>query len=328
MLGSSEFNHGKKSEYHPTAIFRNLGMNVMCIGQAANQSLSHAITLGSVSNQLEQKKVVLILSPSWFSKNGLTGSNLSARFSESQYEAFLKNDNISEETKKAVSERVIKLLSVSPSIQEQTKLITKMYLTKDATLEEKIKYATNKWINEEKENINIGLLWKYSGGKNFSTYVKPKAGTAPDWDALAEKADSWLDTNMTNQFYIKDNLYNREIVPVLQERKDDDKTRSYYPSPEYDDLRLFLDVCKQENLEVMLVMLPVNGWWYDYTGFSEENRQTFVTNVQAIADEYGAKTCNFFDESYTPGFLEDIVHPAGKGWTRINEAVYKFYTEN
>ena len=36
MMGSSEFHHGNKTPYHPTNIFRDLNMNVMCIGAAQN----------------------------------------------------------------------------------------------------------------------------------------------------------------------------------------------------------------------------------------------------------------------------------------------------
>ena len=32
MLGSSEFQHGEKTPYHPTAIFRQAKLDVMCIG--------------------------------------------------------------------------------------------------------------------------------------------------------------------------------------------------------------------------------------------------------------------------------------------------------
>ena len=111
-------------------------------------------------------------------------------------------------------------------------------------------------------------------------------------------------------------------------RKDADLNRTYGDSPEYGDLRLFLDVCREQNMEVMLIMLPVNGWWYDYTGFPKENRQAFQTEVEKVAQEYGVKTCNFFDQCYAPGFLEDVVHPAGKGWVRINEEAYKFFKQD
>lgn len=328
MMGSSEFNHGKKTKYHPTAIFRSLGMNVMCIGAAQNQSLSHAITLGAIAPELKNKKAILILSPSWFGKEGVKPSGFAARFSQSEYEEFLKNEDISKETKEVVAKRVNELLEVSPKAQSDAQIIDRMFLTRDANFKDKICFGVNRWLNDEKENINVGLLWKATGEKNHKEYQVSPRGEEPDWDALAEEADSEMEGKMNNDFYMKDSLYKSKIKPVLSERKDADTNRTYADSPEYDDLRLFLDVAKQEGIEVMLVMLPVNGWYYDYTGFPRENRETFVAGVEKVAEEYGVKTCNFFDQCYTPGFLEDVVHPAGKGWVRINEEAYKFFTES
>ncbi len=328
MMGSSEFNYGKKTPYHPTAVFRSLGMNVMCIGAAQNQSLSHAITLGAVAPELKNKKVVLILSPSWFSKSGVKQSGFAARFSASEYEAFLKNDNISEETKETVATRVTELLEISPKAQTNAQTIRAMLTTGDASFKNKVYFAFDKWFTNEKENINVGLLWKATGEKNYAEYKTLAKGEEPDWDALAKQADAELKGKMNNDFHMKDSMYKKKVAPVLSERKNSDLKRTYGDSPEYDDLRIFLDVCKQENIEVLLVMLPVNGWYYDYTGFPRENRETFVTEVNKVAEEYGVETKNFFGECYTPGFLTDIVHPAGKGWVRINEAAYRFFNED
>ena len=77
----------------------------------------------------------------------------------------------------------------------------------------------------------------------------------------------------------------------------------------------------------MLILLPVNGWYYDYTEFPKEQREILVTELEKISEEYDVKFKSFFDECYTPGFLEDVVHPAGKGWVRINETAYRFYKE-
>ncbi len=93
---------------------------------------------------------------------------------------------------------------------------------------------------------------------------------------------------------------------------------------EYGDLRLFLDVCREQNMEVMLIMLPVNGWWYDYTGFPKEKQASLSNRGGKVAQEYGVKT-QFLRPVLHRRFLEDVVHPAGKGWVRINEEAYKFF---
>lgn len=327
MMGSSEFQYGNKTPYHPTNIFRKLGMNVMCIGAAQNQSLSHAVTLGAVAPKLENKKVVLILSPTWFSKTGAESSGFSARFSESMYEQMLANDELSQETRNAIADRVDQMLQISPDTQASARTARSMIAGGRVSLKDRIAYRVEKWINTEKEDINVGLLWKASGGKNYHEYTPAKAGEEPDWDKLAKEADESMAGKVNNQFHMLDKLYKSKIKPEMKNRKNADVNRTFADSPEYDDLRLFLDVCKEEGIEAMLVLLPINGWWYDYTGFPKDQRETVVQGVEKVASEYGAKVCSFFDECYTPGFLEDNVHPAGKGWVRINEEAYKFYKE-
>lgn len=327
MMGSSEFQHGTKTPYHPTRIFRDLGMNVMCIGAAQNQCLSHAVTLGAIAPELKTKKVVLIISPTWFSRDGAAGSGFAARFSESQYEAMINNEELSETTRNAIADRVDELLEISPKTREDTRVARKIAAGEQTTLKERLSYNLDKWVTREKENINVGLMWKAAGGKNNIEYVPAAEGEEPDWDALAKKADESIEGKMNNQFHMVDSMYKSKIKPELKERKGADRNRTFGESPEYGDLKLFLDVCKEESLDVMLILLPVNGWYYDYTEFPKEQREILVTELEKISEEYDVKFKSFFDECYTPGFLEDVVHPAGKGWVRINETAYRFYKE-
>lgn len=328
MLGSSEFHHGNNTPYHPTKVFRSLNMNVMCIGAAQNQSLSHAIIMGAVAPELKTKKAILMLSPSWFSKKGAEGSGFSARFSQSMYEAMLENDKLSDETKDAIRERTETLLKVSPTMLKQAQTGATIIDGGHVSFKEKVDYKVGQWINEEKENISVGSMWKVTREKNLPEYKAGKEVAPPDWDAFEAEADASLKGKMNNDFNMVDKLFNKKVKPTMKDRKNADVNRTYANSPEYGDLKLFLDVCKESDIEVMLVLLPVNGWWYDYTGFPKENRQVVSDEVEKIAKDYDVKLCNFFDQSYTKGFLEDVVHLAGKGWVRTNEEAYKFFKES
>ena len=327
MMGSSEFQYGNKTPYHPTKVFRDLGMSVMCVGAAENQSLSHAVTLGSVAPLLQNKKVALILSPTWFSKNGVDGSGFAARFSQSEYEELLCNEELSLETRQAVAARVEELLEVSPKSQSDAQVIRKLAFGEKTSLRERLSYATERWINGEKEDINVGLLWKAAGGKRYASYDPAEERAEPDWRRLENEAYESIKGKMNKDFNVLESAYNKKIKPELKTRKDADTNRTFAVSPEYGDLRLFLQICQEEDIEALLILLPLNGRWYDYTGFPKEERQTFVTEVEKLAAEYGVETENLFDQCYEPGFFEDHVHPAGKGWIRINEAAYKFFKE-
>ena len=103
---------------------------------------------------------------------------------------------------------------------------------------------------------------------------------------------------------------------------------SFSESPEYGDLKLFLNVCDELELEVMLINVPVNGYWYDYTGFPKEEREKYYENIREIAKEYGVKLLDLSNHEYTPYFLKDIMHLGWKGWVYIDEGIYEFYKES
>ena len=67
VLGSSELSASDDVAY-PPALFHNgnSDFNMILIGRGSMQSLHHAINLGAMADILPDKKVVLILSPQWF----------------------------------------------------------------------------------------------------------------------------------------------------------------------------------------------------------------------------------------------------------------------
>ena len=106
------------------------------------------------------------------------------------------------------------------------------------------------------------------------------------------------------------------------------KKNSLLQSKEYGDLDAFLTICQQNHIRAMLVILPMNGYWYDYTGINSHERKAFARKITRIAGGYGAEVTDLTKYDYTPFVNRDAVHPWGEGWVRINEALYNFYTEN
>lgn len=131
-----------------------------------------------------------------------------------------------------------------------------------------------------------------------------------------------------NDFYIYDSYFDTYIKPTFAELKNSYSDLSYSVSKEYDDLRLFLEVCNELNLEVMLINVPVNGFWYDYAGFPKERRAEYYQNIRDIADEYNVSLLDLSEHEYTPYFLKDIMHMGWKGWAYIDEGIYEFYKKD
>lgn len=332
VLGSSELQHGRGTEYHASALLGRAGVKAMLVGAAYNQCLSHAITTGAVAPGLKSGRVVLILSPAWFDDRGVRPDTFDVRFSETEYTAMLRNPALSADLKRAIAQRSEKLLSGDKALLHNVKKYNRMYLDGELGLTGRIYVRLRSALLTEAERIRVGSLWRFAQRDDGDADVRPEspaAGETIDWDALAAQADSEFAARAAGNPYHMDERLFRKKFARAEKRLAGSMSERRFPrsSPEYGDLELFLRVCSESGLKVELILLPVNGYWYDRMGFTDRARSVLPEQIKEITDKYGAEWCSFYDEAYDEGFLEDAFHPAGKGWVRINEAITEFCKE-
>ncbi len=333
VFGSSEFQHGTNTVYHPANVFSNSDFHPMLIGAGYYQSLSHAVTLASIADSLPVRKAVLIVSPQWFRKTGVVHQAYASRFIETHYAAAMANDRISDETKQYFSDRTRQLLDVDEKTLQRVKLYDRVFWEKSASWSETAREEF--WLSflDEKELFETMLLGKSSALKRAertaAELAVPADGGEPDWSALLELAEQEGEQENQNPFYMNDDYYKR-LLPHLESKKDinADAVKGYQTGPEFEDLACFLQVCRELEIEPMLVIMPVNGYYYDYTGFPREAREAYYEKIRALAQEYGAETADFSDQEYTKYFFEDRVHLGKKGWVMVDESLYRFYKED
>lgn len=327
VFGSSEFQHGADTPYHPANIFAGNRFNPMLIGAGYYQSLSHAVTLAAIEPSMTQRKAVLLLSPQWFRKTGVVDQAYASRFSELLYVGMLENEKLSDETKTYISERTQELLNADEKTQERVLTHEKVLWKKEGgVMESSLESIWNRFLNE-KDLFSMSALLGVSGIERGAGL--PTEDQEPDWEALLAQAEADGEQENQNEFYMNDTSY-KLLQPYLEQKegKDSDAVNGYQKSPEYDDLRCFLQVCRELDIEPMLVLIPVNGYYYDYTGFPTEARQGYYEKIRAVATEYDAKVADFSDQEYTKYFFEDRVHLGKKGWVMVSESLYQFYQEN
>lgn len=325
-FGSSEFQYGLKTPYHPGKIFKDTKFHMMLIGAGFYQSLSHAITLASLGDDAKSKDVILFVSPQWFRKSGVQPEAFTSRFSESHYIAMLKNPHISQKVKNYIIERSQKLLSIDSGIQNRADLYNRVLYTGDASMSDRFNYRIYSRFLREKELQTAAM--QMIRDKIPRTSSVPKTSQDPDFASLLKRAAKDGEAeNQGNPFFMDDAAYKWKIKPFLKQKKNQSLEGSYSNSVEYDDLRCFLDVCQDLNMRPLLVMLPVNGYWYDYTGFPKQARADYYQKIRSVASEYHAAVADFSEHEYTKYFFEDGVHIAKKGWVTINEGIYQYYKE-
>lgn len=331
VFGSSEFQHGDDTIYHPKSMFHDFSFNPMLIGAGYYQSLSHAITLASIGDSIPNKKAVLLLSPTWFRKDGVKDGAFASRFSEVGYLEMLKNKHISPETKDYIRSRVDHLLKIDPSTLKRVKLYQRVLMEPEkASMMDDANYRVYEKFLKERNHQGLLIQMKLANLQpNHNKEIKDKV---IDWNQYLAKAEADGEKDNKNPFYMDSESFHR-IKPKLNKIYCKVEARGkvkngYTKSPEYDDLRCFLDICKELNIEPMIVALPVNGYWFDYNGFPSKARAKYYSNIHKITEEYGVKMADLSNQEFTKYFFKDGVHLGGKGWVTVNEYIYRFYQEN
>ena len=306
VFGSSEFQHGTDTPYHPAQVFAGSDFEPMLIGAGYYQSLSHAVTLASIEQDMEIRKAVLILSPQWFRKTGVVDQAYASRFSETHYAAAMANEALSDETKQYISDRTQKLLGVDEKTQKRVQRYDEVFWKKTGGWLESVRLQGWSTFLHEKELFETMLLGRSkelraaqerrTAGETAARDGEDAAHSdetaaqdrpaAPDWNALLALAEEQGEAHNQNPLYMNDDYYKR-LEPHL----------------------------------------PVNGYYYDFTGFPKEARQKYYEKVRGVAGEYGARIADFSDQEYTKYFFEDRVHLGKKGWVMVNESIYEFYKE-
>lgn len=329
VLGSSEFRHGRKTPFHPVNAFKNKNVSLMTVGNSYNQCLNHAITLGAVENKMQKRKVVLLISAPWFYKQGVTGPRYSLRFSETSYMAFMENKSIPSSIKKYVARRNETLLKDNGAMENRVRRIDRIYVYHNGTGIDKALYRARKAYATDKDYITVKTMMKTGKIKTLRKYNGRIADATPlDWQAMSMEAGRMDKSKSHNKMYISDRLWKTKFARKYKKSKGLHRGENFSTSSEFGDLKCFLKLCKAENIEPMLVVLPVNGRWYDHTGLNYSKRAKFSNKIKKISDKYGAQVSDLSKYDYDPYFVQDTLHPWGKGWVKIDEAIYKFYRQS
>lgn len=321
MLGSSEFRHGRKTQYHPTNFFKDTDVKLVTVGGPFNQTLFHTVALGSLQPHLKSKKVILLVSPTWFKHSGVKKNDYALRFSETEYFAFMENKNVPLKTKKYVARRTEHLLSKNKSLQMKARMIDKVNLNDESNL----LYGFERRHAFDKDKITVGAAMRFMM-KNKKTPQKFERYT-PDnfnWNGFLKEAYRDSEYKADNPFYMSNRVWRNKFRQVYPKMKDVRLNQNYNTSPEYNDLKAFLEIAKANDIKVKLILLPVNGRWYDYTGMTADKRVVVGQKIQKLANEYGADYTNMTEYSYNKYIVSDAVHPWNEGWVRINEKVAEF----
>jgi D-alanine transfer protein len=322
IYGSSEL--ARLDRFHPANYFKETGegFTPFLVGRGGTESLIHFLNFSEHTDQLKGKKIVFVLSPQWFQPNGTDESHFAPNYSSLQGYDFAFNNKINPTVKKMAIKR---LLTFSPikndpmlSIMFQAEITNDPWTKRGAAIVRPFACAYRDLM------VKKDLYYTLAGGSTRNREINPQVKNM-SWEQLAAQAEQVGKRKSTNNpFYVSDYQYNKikKMVPSLKDKKG---KASYGKSPEYDDFQLVLDLLKESGAQPLFISVPVNGNWYDYTGFPKNGRTSYYERIKKQIESEGFQIADFSDHEYDPYFMKDTIHIGWKGWVYTDKAIKEFY---
>ncbi|MEG2270521.1 MAG: D-alanyl-lipoteichoic acid biosynthesis protein DltD [Bacilli bacterium] len=320
LFGSSELSSMTTDNYYPSNFFANSNINLELVGGGYFQSLNHAITLGSISNVSTPKEVILFLSPQWFQQGGVGKDAYPGRFSEDHLINFLQNNNISKENKEYVLNRNLDLLSNSETLTKRVNTYKRAYETGNIF---DVLY-TNVYgkFNRLKQKYSSIQLFKKEKVKETIENIKIDETVYNNFDfqkSLKIMGNIGEKECTNNEFGVGNDYWNTYVNEIFKQGEVKVKQEVNTESPEFEDLKLFLNVAKELGIKAHIFLIPVNAYWYDYIG---EKFNNYYVKIKEITNNYGnVNLIDFSSYQYEKYFFKDIMHLGWKGWVRVDEAI-------
>jgi D-alanine transfer protein len=321
IYGSSELL--RLDRFHPSNYFEvnKPGFTPFLVGRGGSQSIIHFLNFASQADHLKGRKLVFIISPQWFVRGGIDEARFAPNFSTLQGYNLAFNNKISPKLKKKAMQRLLHFKEVnndfmlktlyeaevsnSPMIKQRAMIITPIAKVYNNTLKKK------------------DLYYSLAGGIPRSREISPKV-KGKTWQQLIKMANIMGENQAHNPLHIVDSKY-KKVSHKLHKYKNSKKQSSFGHSIEYSDFQLLLDVLKESDAKAMFVVIPVNGKWYDFTGFSKEGRKSFYNRIKKQIDQEGYTIIDYSDHEYDPYFLKDTMHIGWKGWVYLDRDMLKFF---
>lgn len=321
LFGSSELN--STSKYLPYLFLKDsLGINAFTVGKGHHQNFAILCELLAANEYLENKKICIFLSPSWFAEDGTNIEVFLNNFDEKLLAKLFFDESIDLKYKLAIGAY---LSSKSKDIQGYSVIID---LFKSLYLN----HAENKNIIGKGEGIILrGIKDAHLNkiGVKIPTY-QLKNNTNPTkrkefiWNFDRVK-NEFINHKCSNDIYVNDVYYNTYLADKNGQVKTSKLTeKKLEGNREIEDFELILGLIKEKKLNVSFVMQPLNPYYYE----NLEVYREVLTHVNNRIEKEGYPYLNLFSytaETYEPATLDDIMHLGDLGWLKVHQFIDKTY---
>lgn len=321
FFGSSELR--RMDRYHPSVMAaRYHNYTPFLFGSRGTQSLPQFFNINSMENQMTDQKAIYIISPQWFTKQGV--QTPAFKYYNGSYAnlTWLQHANPRSPYDRYVAKRLIALIGDDGTVGAGARKIAtgKSLSSWDRLV---INSRVNLLAHED------AIFSEFQINQNYEKHILPNINRLPkkyDYDHLYSQAErvGKRDSN-DNEFSIRNGFYNKRVKPDLNRLAGSQRKFNYTASPEYSDLQVVLNQFKNTNSNVLFVIPPVNAKWEKYTGLDMDMYYRSVEKIKFQLREQGfTHILDLSHDGSKPAFMEDTIHIGWAGWVKFDRATNQF----
>ncbi len=316
LFGSSELVIYPNQKFLPQNYFNNdLKLPLRAQGNEGQQTFVIMSQLAACDNQIvrENAKVVVLLSPSWFtgsSDNGLT----MPKFLEFMYPGMMNKLYFESDTNDKYRYLVSDYIQKNKSLIKDPTFVYKYPL--NILEEDYLNNEIKKFIiqNFDDENIDLKLV----------NYIKPVL----NYDELKVKAKTIETPTSNNSFGVNSEYYSKYIEPEIA--KNNFPFSIVIPpeldkNQEFQDFLVLLDFLKSYKIKPLFIMQDLNPYVFAKNR-EEANNLMGLIKLKVLEHNFEYMDMwTYKKDDYEMGTLTDIVHLGELGWVKVNEKIIEHF---
>lgn len=325
IIGSSELS--RMDPFHPSSMAQKYHWKnqPFLLGNPGTASLTQAMNISGMSN-LKNQKAVFIISPQWFTKKGARSDAFKFYFSPLQLTGFILNsDHGDKKMNQYIANRIIQLGISKGPIENDA--IRRIAVGQSITSFERL-YIEGARSSLQSQDLLFGssFLNDHQGRIDKATKQLPDEYNYKNLNKLATKLAK--EHSRENDLQIGDSFYRRQLNARIAQFKNSHTKADYLHSPEYNDFQAVLYMFKQNNVQVMFVIQPVNKKWMEYTGMPQSSLDNFDRKIKYQLKSQGFNNVVDLTTVKNSNYIaEDTIHMGWRGWLMLDKKLQPYFED-
>jgi D-alanine transfer protein len=287
------------------------GFQVCPVGRAGTTALIILQKLAALGSDLHDRKVAILLSPSWFLTPAVSPYYYAGNFSLPAASGILFSNALDWNLKT----EIVKRMSQFPDTFAKSSLLqlAAACLASGHPLDRVVLMAI--WPLGKLQNTVLDLQDHFEA----LIYILGEGRSIP-WRGL-RKVDSRKAPAGAGQEALK-----TESLGAIRSARDAAFRARIAATSEWIDLELLFRTLTELRAKPLILSMPIDGTLYDARGVSRSARQVYYDRMSELAQRYHFPLIDFEDHDADPAFLiAHREHPTPKGWMYYDRALDDFF---